>query len=100
MVEKLYGHYDHMALDQAGGYFIRHMMAMTSEDLRGKAEIAGELGYRDMLIDQLSTVTYNRHNQHPLHPLVDWRYEVECGNTEVGYDTWVKGQLGSDDACE
>lgn len=41
------------ALDRAGGYFARHMMAMTAENLLAKADIACELGYRDMVIDQL-----------------------------------------------
>lgn len=42
-----------MELDKAGGYFMRHMEAMTVEDLRGKFEIAAELAWRDMRIDQL-----------------------------------------------
>lgn len=36
-----------------GEYFQRHMYSMTAEDLYGKAEIAAELGHRDMVIDQL-----------------------------------------------
>lgn len=47
---------DHMALDDAGRYYIRHVSAMTGEKLHAKSEIAAELGYRDMLIDDLVTV--------------------------------------------
>ena len=40
-------------LDKAGGYYIRHIQAMTKENLDRKSDIAAELGYRDMIIDQL-----------------------------------------------
>lgn len=39
-----------MALDEAGGFYMRHVMAMTHEGLNGKSAIAAELGYRDMKI--------------------------------------------------
>lgn len=42
-----------MALDAAGGYYIRHVSAMTGEKLHSKADIAAELGYRDLIIDEL-----------------------------------------------
>ena len=42
-----------VALDAAGGYYIRHVSAMTGEKLHAKSDIAAELGYRDMLIDDL-----------------------------------------------
>ena len=44
---------DAWELDQAGGYYSRHVMAMTSEGLHSKGDIAAELGYRNMRIDQL-----------------------------------------------
>lgn len=47
---------DPMALDAAGGYYFRHVNAMTGEKLHSKAAIAAELGYRDMLIDDLVKV--------------------------------------------
>ena len=40
-------------LDEAGGYYMRHVMAMTSEGLNSKGAIAAELGHRDMQIDAL-----------------------------------------------
>jgi hypothetical protein len=49
-----YGKRSPIELDEKGGYFIKHMAAMTAEDLCGKAEIAEELGYRDMIIDTLT----------------------------------------------
>lgn len=44
---------DTIALDEAGGYFMKHMNALTVEKLHGKAEIAAELAYRDKHIDEL-----------------------------------------------
>jgi len=50
-------HYDknrcYQTLDEQGGYYCRHTRALTVEDLRGKHEIAAELGYRDSVIDGL-----------------------------------------------
>lgn len=42
-----------MELDREGGYYLRHASAMTSEGLHEKCDIAAELGYRDMVIDDL-----------------------------------------------
>lgn len=52
-MSKQYGERDPMALDEVGGYYIRHVSAMTGENLHEKSAIAGELGYRDMVIDEL-----------------------------------------------
>ena len=41
-----------MELDRLGGFYTRHVVAMTKEGLNSKADIAAELGYRDMVIDQ------------------------------------------------
>ncbi|WP_415913288.1 hypothetical protein [Neptuniibacter sp. QD37_11] len=48
----LYADRDEMALDQAGEYYSRHVVAMAREKLEKKADIAAELGYRDHLIDE------------------------------------------------
>lgn len=53
-MSKLYGERDIMALDDTGGYYMRHVMAMTGEGLHGKSQIAAELGHRDMQIDVLT----------------------------------------------
>lgn len=53
---KLYGNRDPHQQDCEGGYFIRHMHHMTTENLRGKAEIAEELAHRDIQIDRLCDV--------------------------------------------
>lgn len=47
---------DIMDLDDAGGYYFRHVNAMTGEKLHSKSDIAAELGHRDMLIDDLVKV--------------------------------------------
>ena len=40
-------------LDNAGGYYMRHVMAMTAENLDSKSKIAAELAHRDFTIDQM-----------------------------------------------
>lgn len=52
-MSKLYGERDIEALDDAGDYYMRHVMAMTGEGLHSKGDIAAELGHRDMQIDAL-----------------------------------------------
>lgn len=49
-----YAERDAMALDDAGGYYILHVCAMTKEGLHAKADIAAELGFRDMQIAELT----------------------------------------------
>ena len=44
---------DVIEMDRAGGYYCRHVSAMTGEALHSKSDIAAELGWRDMQIDQL-----------------------------------------------
>ena len=53
MKEKQYEERDAFKLDIAGGYYCRHVSAMTSEKLHSKSDIAAELGHRDMIIDEL-----------------------------------------------
>lgn len=53
MKEKLYAARDAMQLDKAGSYYCKHVSAMTGEGLHSKGDIAAELGFRDMRIDQL-----------------------------------------------
>jgi hypothetical protein len=36
-----------------GGYYCRHVGALTEEDMHSKAEIAAELAHRDLQIDNL-----------------------------------------------
>lgn len=45
-----------IALDKAGGYYSRHVMALTREDLHSKSDIAAELAWRDAEIDRLKAV--------------------------------------------
>jgi hypothetical protein len=54
-ITKQYAERDAMALEKAGGYYSRHVSAMTAEGLHSKSDIAAELAYRDMLIDALTT---------------------------------------------
>ena len=50
---KQYAERDVMALDEDGGFYYRHIDAMTGEGLHSKSDIAAELGYRDMKIEAL-----------------------------------------------
>ena len=50
MSDKQYGHDDARDYEP---YFSRHLMAMTTEDLHSKGEIACELAYRDHRIAEL-----------------------------------------------
>lgn len=50
---KQYAERDPSELDEIGGYYFRHVIAMTKEDLHSKSQIACELGWRDMKIDEL-----------------------------------------------
>lgn len=59
MSEKLYAgleERDPMQLDEAGDHYTKHVMAMTAEGLHSKADIAAELGYRDMRIAELEKI--------------------------------------------
>lgn len=49
-MEKLYAGRDIRAL---GSYYMRHVCAMTAEDLHSKSDIAAELAWRDALIDEM-----------------------------------------------
>lgn len=60
---KQYAEREYDELDFAGGYYSRHVYAMTAEGLNAKHQIAGELGFRDMLIDQLNEKIRNLENQ-------------------------------------
>lgn len=51
--KNLYAERDAMELDQIGGHYFKHVMAMTSESLHSKSDIAAELGWRDCQIEQL-----------------------------------------------
>lgn len=50
---KQYSERDAMELDEVGGHYFRHVLAMTAEGLHSKSEIAAELGWRDMQIAEL-----------------------------------------------
>lgn len=51
--EKLYAERDIEFLDMTKGYYSRHIMAMTTEGLNSKSDIAAELAHRDLLINNL-----------------------------------------------
>ena len=50
-----YAERDVMALDVAGEFYAKHVMAMTAEGLHSKAAIAAELAWRDSVVEDLKT---------------------------------------------
>lgn len=50
---KQYAKRDPIQLEKAGGYYTRHLSAMTNESLHSKSDIAAELAYRDYIVDML-----------------------------------------------
>jgi len=74
---KQYAERDIVALDEQGGHYFRHVMAMTSEGLHSKSDIAAELAYRDRRIQDLE----ERLEIDPAHPFdgIDARDETIRG---------------------
>ena len=52
-MSKQYAERDIESLDEVGGFYSRHVSAMTCEGLHTKSSIAAELGHRDMVISEL-----------------------------------------------
>lgn len=52
-MKRQYEDRDIKMLDKKGGYYIRHVEAMTAEKLHSKSAIAAELGWRDARIAEL-----------------------------------------------
>ena len=54
--EKLYADRDICEQDAKGGFYFKHVLAMTAEGLHSKSDIAAELAHRDLRIQQLEAV--------------------------------------------
>ena len=54
--EKLYAERDICEQDEKGGFYFKHVLAMTAEGLHSKSDIAAELAHRDLRIQQLEAV--------------------------------------------
>lgn len=92
------GNRDIMEQDEQGGYYFRHVMALTAEALHSKSDIAAELAHRDIQIDAL----VKREAKHlrkitrlvvGLQGLIDLAENagtrcVEPGWTERSFDAW------------
>lgn len=50
------GNRDIVGQDKAGGYYFRHVQALTAEALHSKSDIAAELAHRDIEIDRLQVL--------------------------------------------
>ena len=64
----LYADRDIMKLDDEGGYYFKHVSAMTGESLHCKSDIAAELGWRDREIDRLKMLVKGRNLDGSLIP--------------------------------
>lgn len=103
---KQYAERDAFELDQAGGHYMRHVMAMTAEQLHSKSDIAAELAWRDSQIaalqqklDELVGLVENVDNSHCMcGAAIDKKYGCGCGHTvgmfDYHYGKWSK-QYGS-----
>lgn len=56
--------------------------------------------YQDLLddesalsVEELKEAHGGHWGEHPEHPLSDWRYEVQNGDTRLGYWEWVAARL-------
>lgn len=84
---KQYAERDAMKLDQAGGYYCRHVSAMTAEQLNSKGDIAAELGWRDMQIARLNEqvqalAAENANMRSAIDQTIGWQESVDAENTE------------------
>lgn len=92
MIDSEIKHYesrDIMALDKSGNYYCRHVSALTRENLVGKSEIAAELGYRDMIIDQLEMKLKAANDQISMQSLKEAMQEsIEKSNMNLVSGKW------------
>jgi hypothetical protein len=97
MTEKYYEDRDIMALDRVGGYYIRHVGAMTAEKLHDKSDIAAELAYRDWLIDdllqQLKAYQVNFDDKEELLEQLYWEFDSERKRTPENERILFKGKM-------
>jgi predicted ATP-grasp superfamily ATP-dependent carboligase len=77
-------------LDEAGGYYCRHVAAMTEEGLHSKADIAAELGWRDMQIDRLHRVLEEKFHNATMTKLEELTDRVVAATTDPTLDELVK----------
>lgn len=78
---KQYAHRNVMELDRAGGFFCRHLSAMTGEKLHAKSDIAAELAWRDMRIAELE------------RDAARWRFYCDHGSDMIDGQTlhaWIE----------
>lgn len=94
---KQYDERDVIALDRKGNYYIRHVAAMTAEQLHDKSEIAAELAYRDWLIDdllkQLDEYKVNFENHEELLEQLYWEFDNERKTQPENERIIFKGKL-------
>ena len=69
---KYYAERDVDALDEQGGYYFRHVDAMTREGLHSKSQIAAELAFRDAEIDKLRKELASRPTTVNVEGLKEW----------------------------
>lgn len=90
-MKKNYAERDIMEMDNVGGYYIRHVSAMTAEELHSKSDIAAELGHRDMVIDELQEVLQEVTRSIEITIRVGYERIIELGGECDSVDAMIKG---------
>lgn len=88
---KHYAERDPIALDKAGGYFTRHLAAMTAEGLHDKNAIAEELAHRDLEIDRLraDAERYRWRKENPAIEVDVFRGRYRCTTRDSVLTDWL-----------
>lgn len=76
--EKQYSERNLMDLDAKGNHYCRHVMAMTSESLHSKSDIAAELGWRDLMISELKAQLSASQREFRSADITMQNLEAEC----------------------
>ena len=94
--KKLYADRDIIELDDQGGHYVKHVMAMTSEKLHSKSDIAAELAFRDSRMAELESRIAERESSVKglLHNLKVIKWELnQVKETECSKNSWDRVSL-------
>lgn len=72
------------SLDEAGNHYLIHIDAMTVESLHSKSEIAAELAYRDMRIEnKQKTIIEQADKLKALTSFADWVLDATVSGSDI-----------------
>jgi hypothetical protein len=93
--EKQYAERDLIGLDAKGNHYCRHVMAMTSESLHSKSDIAAELGYRDLIISELNARLVDSQREFRSADITMQNLEAQLKQSKIDADCYKKGMEAS-----